>query len=87
MVLLTGFEPALYSLSNCCVYQIAPQEHIWHPVMDSNHRMSESKSDALDQLGEQGINFGAAGRIRTSISSLTWNKKYAERNLNRLTLL
>ena len=27
----------------------------WHPLMDSNHRMSESKSEALDQLGEGGI--------------------------------
>jgi hypothetical protein len=30
--------------------------HNWHPLKDSNLRMSESKSDALDQLGEGGIN-------------------------------
>ena len=29
----------------------------WHPLKDSNLGMSESKSDALDQLGEEGILF------------------------------
>ena len=28
----------------------------WHPLKDSNLGMSESKSDALDQLGEEGVN-------------------------------
>jgi hypothetical protein len=32
--------------------------------MDLNHRMSESKSDALDQLGEGG-KFGSFTLIRT----------------------
>ena len=27
----------------------------WHPFKDSNLRMLESKSSALDQLGERGI--------------------------------
>ena len=31
--------------------------HNWHPLKDSNLGMSESKSDALDQLGEEGILF------------------------------
>ncbi len=31
----------------------------WHPLKDSNLGMSESKSDALDQLGEEGKLFGA----------------------------
>ena len=29
--------------------------HNWHPLKDSNLGVSESKSDALDQLGEGGI--------------------------------
>ena len=29
--------------------------HNWQPLMDSNHRMSESKSDALTGLGEGAI--------------------------------
>jgi hypothetical protein len=31
------------------------QQFFWHPLKDSNLRMLESKSSALDQLGEGGI--------------------------------
>ena len=33
--------------------------HNWQPLMDSNHRMSESKSDALDQTWRRSYIFGA----------------------------
>ena len=33
--------------------------------MDSNHRVSESKSDALVQLGESPKLFGGGERVRT----------------------
>ena len=33
---------------------LIPHRINWHPLKDSNLGMSESKSDALDQLGEEG---------------------------------
>ena len=45
MVLLAGNDPAF--LHYQCSVMPLYYKSIWHPLMDSNHRMSESKSDAL----------------------------------------
>ena len=41
----------------------------WHSLKDSNLRMSESKSDALDQLGEESIT-GCGRCIRNTWAEL-----------------
>lgn len=40
-------------------------EKYWQGLMDSNHRMLGSKPSALDQLGEDPMEFGRECRIRT----------------------
>jgi hypothetical protein len=45
MVLMAGIEPATSSLPRMCATDCATSA--WLGMMDSNHRMSESKSDAL----------------------------------------
>ena len=46
---------------------------MWHPLKDSNLGMSESKSDALDQLGEEGINLVRVSGFEPE--SLSWQPR------------
>ncbi len=54
LVPVRGLEPRTHALSRRCSTPELNRQY-WHPLKDSNLGMSESKSDALDQLGEEGI--------------------------------